>query len=45
MRSRDVIQLYDVVGQGAKVTIINAPLRAVIPAFGGSAPVADTMGQ
>lgn len=31
MRSRDVIQLYDIVGPGAKVTIINEPLEAVLP--------------
>jgi lipoprotein-anchoring transpeptidase ErfK/SrfK len=32
MRSRDVIQLYDIVGWGAKVTIVNAPLETVVPA-------------
>jgi lipoprotein-anchoring transpeptidase ErfK/SrfK len=31
MRSRDVIQLYDIVGWGAKVTIVNEPLEAVLP--------------
>src|SRR5438045_1286390 len=31
MRSRDVIQLFDIVGWGAKVTIVNAPLEAVVP--------------
>jgi len=31
MRSRDVIQLYGVVGWGAKVTILNQPLEAVVP--------------
>jgi lipoprotein-anchoring transpeptidase ErfK/SrfK len=31
MRSRDVIQLYDIVGWGAKVTIVNEPLEAVVP--------------
>lgn len=31
MRSRDVIQLYDVVGEGAAVTIVNAPLAAALP--------------
>ena len=30
MRSRDVIQLYDIVGWGAKVTIVNEPLEAVV---------------
>jgi lipoprotein-anchoring transpeptidase ErfK/SrfK len=32
MRSRDVIQLYDIVGPRAKVTISNAPLATVLPA-------------
>ena len=31
MRSRDVIQLFDIVGWGAKVTIVNEPLEAVVP--------------
>ena len=31
MRSRDVIQLYDIVGPGAKVTIVNEPLEAAVP--------------
>ncbi len=31
MRSRDVIQLYDIVGRGAKVTILDAPLEAIVP--------------
>jgi lipoprotein-anchoring transpeptidase ErfK/SrfK len=31
MRSRDVIQLYDIVGWRAKVTIVNEPLEAVVP--------------
>jgi lipoprotein-anchoring transpeptidase ErfK/SrfK len=31
MRSRDVINLYSIVGRGAEVTIVNAPLAAVIP--------------
>jgi len=30
MRSRDVIQLYDIVGWGAKVTVVNEPLEAVV---------------
>ena len=32
MRSRDVIQLYDIVGWRARVTIVNSPLVATIPA-------------
>jgi len=31
MRSRDVIQLYDVVGEGAAVTIVNVPLATALP--------------
>src|SRR5256885_6599127 len=31
MRSSDVIQLYDIVGWGAKVTIVNEPLEGVVP--------------
>jgi lipoprotein-anchoring transpeptidase ErfK/SrfK len=31
MRSRDVIQLYDIVGPRARVTILDAPLSAAIP--------------
>ena len=30
MRSRDVIQLYDIVGPQARVTILNAPLAAML---------------
>jgi len=41
MRSRDVIQLYDIVGPQARVTILNAPLAAVVPV--APAPVADAM--
>jgi len=40
MRSHDVIQLYDIVGWGAKVTIVNQPLQAVVPVMnpeGGAA--------
>ena len=31
MRSTDVIQLYDVVGRGAEVSIVDVPLAAVVP--------------
>jgi lipoprotein-anchoring transpeptidase ErfK/SrfK len=41
MRSRDVIQLYDIVGWGARVTILNEPLEAMIP----SAPAAPSSGE
>jgi lipoprotein-anchoring transpeptidase ErfK/SrfK len=41
MRSRDVIQLYDIVGPMARVTILNEPLEAMVPA--ATAAVADAM--
>lgn len=31
MKSRDVIQLYDIVGWGARVTILDSPLSAAVP--------------
>ena len=31
MRSADVIQLYDIVGRGAQVSIVDVPLRIVVP--------------
>jgi hypothetical protein len=37
MRSRDVIELYDIVGKGAQVTIVDAPLETFVPSL---APVA-----
>jgi lipoprotein-anchoring transpeptidase ErfK/SrfK len=33
MRSRDVIQLYDIVGWRARVTILDAPLSTAVPAL------------
>ena len=42
MRSRDVIQLYDIVGWGAKVTIVNEPLEAVMTPISNAARVAAT---
>jgi lipoprotein-anchoring transpeptidase ErfK/SrfK len=33
MRSRDVIQLYDIVGPRVRVTILNEPLEALVPAL------------
>ncbi len=33
MRSSDVIQLYEIVGKGARVSIVDAPVAAVLPAF------------
>ena len=45
MRSDDVIHLYDVVGPGARVSIVNAPLASVVPAVSSSqtAPLASTV--
>lgn len=37
MRSSDVIQLYNIVGQGARVNIVNAPLAAALPTFSPAA--------
>lgn len=33
MCSNDIIQLYDIVGRGARVSIVNAPLPDLIPAL------------
>jgi lipoprotein-anchoring transpeptidase ErfK/SrfK len=33
MRSSDIIQLYDIVGVGAPVTIVDTPLAAAIPGY------------
>src|SRR3954464_11980470 len=38
MKSRDVIQLYDIVGWGARVTILDAPLSAAVPLAPGPGP-------
>jgi len=43
MRSRDVIELYDIVGRGAQVTIVDAPLEMVLRPPVAS-PVADNRG-
>ena len=45
MRSGDVMQLYDIVGRGAKVTIVNAPLEALVPAVGATTYVANAATQ
>jgi lipoprotein-anchoring transpeptidase ErfK/SrfK len=44
MRSSDVIELYDIVGRGAQVTIADAPLAAVVPAFIGTQVVSTGNG-
>jgi len=45
MRSSDVIQLYDIVGWGTKVTIVNEPLEAAAPVVAPSSSVIDAMRQ
>jgi len=42
MRSSDIIQLYDIVGTGAAVTIVNAPLAAADPSLVSAHSMADT---
>jgi hypothetical protein len=42
MRSTDVIQLYNVVGTGAAVTIVNAPLAAAVPSLVSAHSMAET---
>jgi L,D-transpeptidase catalytic domain len=42
MRSGDIIQLYDIVGTGAAVTIVNAPLAAAVPSLVSAHSMADT---
>lgn len=40
MRSSDVIQLYEIVGRGARVSIVDAPLAAVVPSLAPTAQIA-----
>jgi lipoprotein-anchoring transpeptidase ErfK/SrfK len=42
MRSSDIIQLYDIVGTGVAVTIVNAPLAAAVPSLVSAHSMADT---
>ena len=42
MRSGDIIQLYDIVGTGAAVTIVNAPLATAVPSLVSAHSMADT---
>jgi lipoprotein-anchoring transpeptidase ErfK/SrfK len=42
MRSSEIIQLYDIVGTGAAVTIVNAPLAAAVPSLVSAHSMADT---
>ena len=43
MRSADLIKLYDVVGRGARVTIVNEPLATVVYGLPNAAQAALTM--
>jgi lipoprotein-anchoring transpeptidase ErfK/SrfK len=42
MRSSDIIQLYDIVGTGAAVTIVNGPLAAAVPSLVSAHSMAET---
>ena len=42
MRSSDIINLYEVVGRGAEVTIVDAPLAAVVPRLTSGTQLAET---
>ncbi len=44
MRSSDIINLYEIVGCGAEVTIIDVPLAAVIPGMSPPAQLAEISG-
>jgi lipoprotein-anchoring transpeptidase ErfK/SrfK len=42
MRSSDIINLYEIVGPGAEVTIIDAPLASAIPILAGPTQLLQT---
>ena len=42
MRSSDIINLYEIVGRGAQVTIVDAPLASVIPTAAPATQLAAT---
>lgn len=42
MRSKDIINLYGVVGAGAQVTIVDLPLAAVVPELTSASQMAST---
>lgn len=42
MKSDDVIKLYDMVGPGAQVSIVDAPLAAVVPGLASGTQIAST---
>ena len=41
MRSSDIINLYEIVGRGAEVTIVDAPLTAVVPELSSGTRLAE----
>jgi hypothetical protein len=45
MRSSDIINLYEIVGPGAEVTIVDLPLAAVVPALSPAARVVNSTNQ
>jgi lipoprotein-anchoring transpeptidase ErfK/SrfK len=42
MRSADIINLYEIVGRGAQVTIVDAPLGSVVPTLDSSTQLVQT---
>jgi hypothetical protein len=42
MRSNDIISLFNAVGLGAEVTIVNTPLAAVVPGLSSGSQMAAT---
>ena len=42
MRSTDIIHLYDIVGTGAVVTIVNTPLATAVPSLVSAHSMAET---
>ena len=42
MRSSDIINLYEIVGRGAQVTIIDEPLAVVVPGLRSGTQMAET---
>jgi hypothetical protein len=41
MRSRDIISLYEIVGRGAQVSIVDLPLAAVVPSLSSGTQMAE----
>src|SRR6266700_6263107 len=44
MRSSDIINLYEIVGRGAEVTIVDAPLAAAVPSLTSGRRLAEISG-